>query len=188
MAVVAPLLRLLLTHPVWLAQQVDAYASLGRDQAALAVRSLRRQAWLMALALLFGTAGVVLSGVALMLWSLTAALPMAQPWILLAIPTTTLLIAALLYVLGVQQSRVAVLEPLRRRWALDTLHLQASAPPAGPWSWVVLAAQLADHWLRARAAHPPAAPPPAQATAQAPTGRADGPGPDQLGSHGPPGP
>ena len=86
-----PLLRLIATEPQILGDHVEAYAELVGDEVKKtgSAWSLRLGLYLAALALL--GVGLVLSGVAVMLW---AALPPAgihEPWVLVAVPAASLL-------------------------------------------------------------------------------------------------
>jgi hypothetical protein len=85
-----PLLHLLMTQPGLLGEHAQGYGELlGSELAAFKQAGQRRLVWGAAAACL-ALAGVVLAGVAVMLWSALSAMPPAAPWVLLATPAVAL--------------------------------------------------------------------------------------------------
>lgn len=81
-----PLIQLLATRPDLLADHADAYIDLAAAEASCLVHHLRRRLWLTGSAVALAAAGLLWSGVSLMLW---AALPpdrMPMAWVLAAVP------------------------------------------------------------------------------------------------------
>jgi uncharacterized membrane protein YqjE len=113
-----PLFHLIATRPQLLAEHAEAYAELVSVEAPRISAAFRRSAWLLALA--FGSlgAGVVLAGVAVMLWATAPEAQIRLPWTLVAVPALPLL-AGLLCVLAARRGR--------EREAFDTLRQQVRA-------------------------------------------------------------
>ena len=81
-----PLFLLIATRPQLLADHAEAYAELVGAEVAQVSATWKRRTLLYALALCGLAVGVVLAGVALMLWAVTPAASMHAPWALIAAP------------------------------------------------------------------------------------------------------
>ena len=97
-----PVLRLLATHPHWLAQHAEAYAELAAAEAGAAALAARRSVILSVTAISGLGLAAMLGGVALMLWAALPSLPGATAWVLWAVPA--LPFAAALVALLIKQS------------------------------------------------------------------------------------
>ena len=85
-----PLLHLIATKPQLLGDHVEAYAELVGSEVDKASRMWITRVVFYATALLLLTAGLVFSGVALMLWAVVPPSGMSAPWLLVAVPLVTL--------------------------------------------------------------------------------------------------
>lgn len=81
-----PLFRLLARQPHLVAEHAQAYAALVGEQVGEAASSLKRRALLMAVAGVLLLVGVILLGVAFMLWGASAKDSMRAPWALFVGP------------------------------------------------------------------------------------------------------
>lgn len=88
-----PLLRLVATQPQLLADHAEAYAGLVGEELGKSAAQWKRRALLNAMAFGLAAAALVLAGVALMLWATLPAAQMQAPWVLIATPAATGLIA-----------------------------------------------------------------------------------------------
>ncbi|MGZ5239378.1 MAG: hypothetical protein ACXWCU_03940 [Caldimonas sp.] len=116
-----PLLRLIATEPHLLGDHVEAYAELVGDEVKKAGSAWGLRVGLYLTALCLIAVGLVLAGVAVMLW---AALPVAgihTPWLLIAVPAVALLGAVICIV-------VARMNPVEN--AFDNVKEQLSADMA----------------------------------------------------------
>ncbi|MFN0186744.1 MAG: hypothetical protein ACKVQR_23270 [Aquabacterium sp.] len=86
------LLRLLATQPALLGEHAQAYGELVVAGLPRAAAAWRRQAMLVAGAVVCLLAAVVLAGVAVMLWATLPAATMPAPWLLLVAPLVPALV------------------------------------------------------------------------------------------------
>lgn len=113
-----PLLQLIATRPQLLAEHAQAYAALVTTEAPRITAACKRSAWLLALALGSLGAGLVLAGVAAMLWAITPEAQLRLPWVLVVVPALPLLVGLI--------STVAARRN-REREAFDNLRQQVRA-------------------------------------------------------------
>ena len=121
---VHPLFRLITTRPQLLAEHVSAYPDLLAEELTSTAGLLKRRLMLQFVALAAAAVGVVLAGVALMLW---AALPegsLRQPWLLLLVPALPLAIAVWASATGGALPTSDLLVTFRRQLAADTAMLR----------------------------------------------------------------
>ena len=121
---VHPLFRLITTRPQLLAEHVSAYTDLLAEELTSTAGLLKRRLMLQFVALAAAAVGVVLAGVALMLW---AALPegsLRQPWLLLLVPALPLAIAVWASATGGAMPTSDLLVTFRRQLAADTAMLR----------------------------------------------------------------
>ena len=85
-----PLLHLIATKPQLLGDHVEAYAQLVGSEVDKTSRMWITRIVCYAIALLLLTAGLVFTGVALMLWAVVPPSGMNAPWLLVAVPLVTL--------------------------------------------------------------------------------------------------
>ena len=90
-----PLIRVAATQPHLLAEHVEAYAALAGEEIGRTTATLTRRAMFGALALCLAAVGVVLGGVALMLWAILPTASILAPWALWVAPALPLIGAAL---------------------------------------------------------------------------------------------
>jgi hypothetical protein len=122
-----PLFRLLADRPQLLAEHADAYAALIADEVPRISAAWQRSALFYALALGSGLVGLVLVGVAAMLWAAVPALPPHAPWMLVAAPAVPL-VAALACAVAARSGRaVQAIEHLREQVRADIALLRQGA-------------------------------------------------------------
>lgn len=88
-----PFLHLIAARPQLLFDHVEAYAELVSDEMGRASAAWRKHAMLNAVALCCVGVGVVLAGVALMLWAVTPVANIQAPWALFVGPLLPLIVA-----------------------------------------------------------------------------------------------
>lgn len=112
-------MRLVTARPELLADHAEAYAELFASELGSAGDSLKRQVVLNSLAVCGLGVGVVLAGVALMLW---AVLPMAQsqaPWALMVVPVLPLVMAGACFFAASRYAKLKPFSHIRRQMAAD---------------------------------------------------------------------
>ena len=124
-----PLLRLIATEPQILGDHVEAYAELVGDEVRKtgSAWGLRLGLYLVALALL--GVGLVLTGIAVMLW---AALPLAgihAPWVLVAVPAASLLGAVVCALLARRNSVENAFDNVKKQLNADMAMLREVSAP-----------------------------------------------------------
>lgn len=112
------LFHLISTRPQLLAEHAQAYAALVSTEVPRISAAYKRSAGLAVLSLGSLGAGVVLAGVAVMLWAVTPEAIVRAPWALVAVPALPL-IAGLACALAARRGR--------ERDAFDTLRQQVMA-------------------------------------------------------------
>jgi hypothetical protein len=90
-----PLLRLLATQPQLLAEHVEAYAQMVGDEVGKTSTMWLRRMVLFVVAAAMAGIGVVMVGVALMLFGVQATSSMPYPWLLIVVPAAFLVAAAI---------------------------------------------------------------------------------------------
>ncbi len=88
-----PLLRLIATEPQVLGDHVEAYAELVGEEVKKTGAAWGMRLGLYAAALALGAIGLVLAGVAVMLWASLPPTGFQAPWVLLVVPGVVLLLA-----------------------------------------------------------------------------------------------
>jgi cytochrome c biogenesis factor len=88
-----PLLRLIATEPQLLGDHVEAYAELVGDEVKKTGSAWGLRLGLYAAALCLVGVSLVLAGVAVMLWASLPSSSFQLPWLLIAVPATTLVAA-----------------------------------------------------------------------------------------------
>lgn len=124
-----PIVRLLTARPELLADHAEAYAELFSSELGSAGNSLKRQALLSALAICGLGVGLVLAGVAVMLW---AVLPVSQTqgaWALLAVPLVPLAISAACLLAARHHAHSKPFAHIRRQMAADMAMVREAAAP-----------------------------------------------------------
>ena len=122
-----PLFQLIATRPQLLADHAEAYAALVAVEVPRISAAWQRSAVFNALALCALIAGLVLAGVALMLWATLPDAPMRAAWVLLAVPLLALS-AALACAMAARSGDAGVaMNNLRLQIAADIALLRAAA-------------------------------------------------------------
>lgn len=116
-----PLLRLAATEPHLLGDHVEAYAALVGEEVSKVSTSWLTRAGLYLAALCFLGVGLVLVGVALLLWAALPASGFQAPWALFVVPLTPFVIAGICVM-------VARATPMEK--AFDTVRKQLNADMA----------------------------------------------------------
>jgi hypothetical protein len=126
---VHPLLRAAVLQPHLLFEHVSAYGAVLAEEGALAASAWRRQlAWQLAAGA--GIAiGLVLAGVAAMLWAVVPEVPPGRAWVLLAVPLLPWLVAAWALRQASRRAAHAPFLALRRQAGAD-LNLLRGLPAA----------------------------------------------------------
>ncbi len=122
------LFHLIATRPQMLAEHAEAYAALVSAEMPRISAAYKRSAWLAALSLGSLCVGMVLAGVAVMLWAITPTAVGRAPWALVAVPALPLLVGlvcALATRRGREQEAFAT---LRQQVRADIELLRESAP------------------------------------------------------------
>ena len=119
-----PLLHLIATQPQLLADHAEAYVDLIGDEIGTASSQWKRRVALNALSLCLGGAGVVLGGVALMLWGALPPAGMQAPWALIAAPAVPLLAAIGCWLVGRAPSAAGAFDNVRRQMHADVAMLR----------------------------------------------------------------
>ena len=115
-----PFFRLLAAKPQLLLDHASAYADLATLQAGAALTAWRLRLVLMVAAGLALLLGLMLVGVSLMLLALLPWQEMHAPWLLVVVPATPLLLAAVLGWRLREQPDSTWLQELRTQWQADT--------------------------------------------------------------------
>ncbi|MEO8523935.1 MAG: hypothetical protein ABI460_04355 [Caldimonas sp.] len=124
-----PLLRLIATEPQILGDHVEAYAELLGDEVSKTTSawSLRIGLYLAALALV--SVGLVLAGVAIMLWATLPPTGFQVPWLLVAVPAAAFLAAALCVLAARKNPVENAFDNVKKQLSADMAILrEASAP------------------------------------------------------------
>lgn len=124
-----PLLHLIATRPQLLADHAEAYAELVGEQLGKARDNLKWRVLLTAVGLCMLAVGVVLSGVAVMLWAVVPPANIHMPWALIGTPVVPLLIAAICLLSARKVVEVSAFDSVKKQVQADlTMLRQVSAP------------------------------------------------------------
>lgn len=119
-----PLLHLIATRPHLLADHAEAYADLLGEEIGLASARWKRRMLLSSIALCGAGVGVVLLGVALMLWAVIPPQDMNAPWALIAAPLVPLLAALAAWLAARGNGPTQPFEQIRRQLREDVVMLR----------------------------------------------------------------
>jgi CHASE2 domain-containing sensor protein len=122
-----PLFHLITSRPQLLADHAEAYAELVASEAPRVSAAWKRSALLNALALCSLVVGLVLAGVALMLWAVFPDPPMRAAWALLAVPLLPLAAAVACAVAAQMGGARDAFENLRQQVKADIAMLREAA-------------------------------------------------------------
>jgi uncharacterized membrane protein YqjE len=124
-----PLLHLIATQPHLLADHAQAYAELAAVEAGEFSAHWKRRAMLFTVAAFCMGLGVVLAGVAVMLWSVLPVSQMQAPLSLVAVPLVLMALSGVCVLLGRSQIKNAAFASLRQQVKADLLMLREVAAP-----------------------------------------------------------
>ncbi len=113
-----PLFRLLATHPELVGEHALAYAALLGDDVAKTSAALKRRAVLLAVTVLLGFVGLLLGGIALMLWAVTPLAAIHSLWALAATPAVPVLLALMCWA-AARPSAAPPFDNLKQQIAAD---------------------------------------------------------------------
>lgn len=122
-----PLLHLIANQPHLLADHAEAYAELLGEEIGAASGRWRRRMLLSSVALCGAGVGVVLAGVALMLWAVIPPESMNAPWALIVAPLVPLGAAAAAWAAAQAQPDGPPFEQIRRQLREDVLMLREAS-------------------------------------------------------------
>lgn len=124
-----PLLQLLMKQPALLGEHAQGYGELlVSDLSAYKQAAMRRLVWAVAAALLV-LVGMVLGGVAVMLWATQAGLSASAMWVLWVTPGVPLVLALLCALRMNALASVSALGGIREQIQADTQMLQEANTP-----------------------------------------------------------
>ena len=124
-----PLLHLIAGRPHLLLEHLEAYGELISAEAAQASAGWKRSALLNAVALVLLLAGVVLGGVAVMLWGAIPRAQMPAPATLLLVPFPPIVLAVWCLLVARRASAGEAFEHLRRQMKADMALLREAGAP-----------------------------------------------------------
>ncbi len=124
-----PLIHLIATRPHLLADHAQAYAELAAVEVGeFSAVWKRRAVWLAVASFCLGL-GVVLAGVAVMLWSVLPVSQMQAPWALVAVPLVLFVVAVICLMAGRSQGNGRAFATLREQVKADIAMLREAAAP-----------------------------------------------------------
>ncbi len=123
-----PLLRTLTAEPELLLEHAGGYLQLAGAEAQALGQAWRRRALLAACTLLAALCGLLLAGVALLLWATTPPAQHQQPWLLVLVPALPLALAALGTWRLLRRPPIQAFALLRAQLAIDGQLLRPSQP------------------------------------------------------------
>jgi hypothetical protein len=124
-----PLLHLIATQPHLLAEHAVAYADLLGEELGSASAQWKRRAALGAMALCLLGVGVVLGGVAIMLWAVVPAESMRAPWALILVPLVPLAGSIACMVAARSDAKANPFETVRMQVKADVAMLREVSSP-----------------------------------------------------------
>lgn len=122
-----PLFLLIATRPQLLADHAEAYAELVSADVAHVCATWKRRSLLYALALYGLAVGVLLAGVALMLWAVTPAASIHAPWALIAAPGVPVALALWCLLAARSQGHASGFENIRQQMKADLAMLREAS-------------------------------------------------------------
>ncbi len=122
-----PVIHVLATRPLWLAEHAEAYSELAAAELAEVAAQARHTVLRAAVSLCALGVAATLAGVSLMLWAVTPALQPETAWALWAAPAVPLALAALMWALQMLSRRDSPFALLRQQWQADLALLRGTA-------------------------------------------------------------
>lgn len=124
-----PLFRLIARQPHLVAEHAQAYAALVGEQVGEAANSLKQRALLMAVAGVLLLVGVILLGVAFMLWGASAEDSMRAPWALFVGPLLPIVAGVGCFLASKSKPAVSPLDKVREQLSADIGMLREVGAP-----------------------------------------------------------
>jgi len=124
-----PLLRLIATEPQLLGDHVEAYAELVGEEVQKTGAAWSMRLALYAAALSLAGVGLVLTGVALMFWAALPPSGFQAPWVLIAVPVVTFLLAAACFLFARRKPTESAFDNVRKQLSADMAMLREVSVP-----------------------------------------------------------
>ena len=124
-----PLLRLIATEPQVLGDHVEAYADLVGDEVRKTGAAWSLRLGLYAAALCLAGVGLVLAGVALMLWAALPPSGFQAPWALVAVPVVTFLLALVCILFARRNPVESAFDNVKKQLSADMAMLREVSAP-----------------------------------------------------------
>ena len=124
-----PLLRLLTTEPHLLGDHVEAYAELVGEEVKKTSTAWGTRLALYAATLCLGGVGLVLAGVAIMLWASVPAGDLHSPWVLVAVPVVTFVLAAACFLIARRNPAHNAFDNVKKQLSADMAMLREVSVP-----------------------------------------------------------
>ncbi len=124
-----PLLRLIATEPQVLGDHVEAYADLVGDEVRKTGAAWSLRLGLYAAALCLAGVGLVLAGVALMLWAALPPSGFQAPWVLVAVPGVTFLLALVCILIARRNPVESAFDNVKKQLSADMAMLREVSTP-----------------------------------------------------------
>ena len=124
-----PLLRLIATEPQVLGDHVEAYADLVGDEVRKTGAAWSLRLGLYAAALCLAGVGMVLTGMALMLWAALPPSGLQAPWVLVAVPGVTFLLALVCILIARRNPVESAFDNVKKQLSADMAMLREVSTP-----------------------------------------------------------
>lgn len=124
-----PLLRLITSEPQLLGDHVEAYADLVGEEAKKSASAWGLRLGLFAAALCLAGAGLVLTGVAIMIWAAVPAGDIHSPWVLVAVPAITLVLAVACFLYARSNPVESAFDNVKKQLSADMAMLREVGAP-----------------------------------------------------------
>jgi len=124
-----PLLRLITTEPHLLGDHVEAYADLVGDEVKKTGAAWSLRLGLYAAALCLVGVGLVLTGVALMLWAALPSSGFQAPWVLVAVPVVTFVLAGACILIARRKPLESAFDNVKKQLSADMAMLREVSTP-----------------------------------------------------------
>ena len=124
-----PLLRLIATEPHLLGDHVEAYADMVGDEVKKTGAAWSMRLGLYAAALCLVGVGLVLTGVALMLWAALPPSGFQAPWVLVVVPLVTFVLAGACVLIARRKPAESGFDNVKKQLSADMAMLREVSAP-----------------------------------------------------------
>ena len=124
-----PLLRLITTEPHLLGDHVEAYADLVGEEVKKTGAAWGLRLALFAATLCFVGVGLVLTGVAVMLWAAGPAADLHAPWVLVVVPVVAFLLAGACFLYARRSPAENAFDNVKKQLSADMAMLREVSVP-----------------------------------------------------------